>query len=379
MPNKILRWFRTLNYPSYIVFFVTAKCNANCKMCFYKDNMAQADKVNELTLEEYEKISRNIKLINILGISGGEPFVREDLSEIIKVIYKNCSPLVVDLPTNAFFTESVLRQTEEVARYCEDMIIDLQISIDGPEKIHNEIRGLRDGFNRLKETYKGLLPLKKKYRNLRVKACVVYSHYNEDYMEELFSILDRDFRDLDRIVFSVVHGSVSTKEAFNFNWNRYFSICDKIRQSSFVNSIKDFHSISTIALRIAKNDFLKEVLKTKDMYRKCGAGRRVIIINEIGEVFPCEPLWDSLGNLRKDDYDIGKIINSDQMRAFNEKMFREKCNCHWGLVLSNALIYKPRYYPKILNEMMKITARSILKRRGEPKYKYDCKIGFACP
>ncbi len=359
--SKFLRWFETINYPSYVIFFVTAKCNANCKMCFYKDNMAKSSQELELTPQEYEKISKNIKIINMLGISGGEPFLREDLSEIVKIIYKNCRPLVLDLPTNGFFVDSVLKQAEEIASYCKDMVVDIQLSIDGPEKVHNEIRGLREGFSKVKETYIGLTALKKKYKNLRVKACTVYSHYNQAHIEELFDILSKDFKDLDRVVFSVVHGSVSNGEAFNFDWNKYFEICDKIRNNSTVKRLDDFHSIFTIALRIAKNSFLKEVLKTKDMYKKCGAGRKVIAIGETGEVFPCEPLWHSVGNLRKNNYDIDKILKSAEMISFNEKIIKEKCTCHWGLPLSNALIYKPKYYPKILFEMGRIFAKSLCR------------------
>jgi sulfatase maturation enzyme AslB (radical SAM superfamily) len=332
-------------------------------MCFYRDHMAQSRGTdNELSLEEYEKISKNIKLINILGISGGEPFLREDLAEIIKIIYKNCSPLVVDLPTNGYFVKSILRQCEEIVRHCRDMVVDIQLSIDGPEKIHNEIRGLKDGFSKVRETYQGLISLRKKYKNLRVKACVVYSHYNQEYIEELFDILDSDFKDLDRVVFSVVHGSVSVDQASRFDWDKYFRICDRIRETSVVKDIGDFHSIFTVALRMAKNDYLKEVLKKKDMYKKCQAGRRVVVVNETGNVFPCEPLWHSVGNLRDNNYDLDKILSSSEMGNFNKKIIKERCTCHWGLPLSNTLLYKPSYYPKILFEMGRIIARSI--KRG---------------
>ncbi len=369
MPNKFLRLLKTINYPSYVIFFVTAMCNANCKMCFYKDNMAKSrTSDNELRLDEYEKISKHIPLINILGISGGEPFLRNDLSEIVSIIYKNCSPLVVDLPTNGYCVDSVLRQSEEIVKYCKNMLIDIQLSIDGPEAIHNDIRGLKDGFRRLKETYKGLIALRERYKNLRVKACVVYSHYNQEHIEELFDILDRDFKDLDRMVFSVVHGSVSNLEAFRFDWDRYFKICNKIRKESVVKSIRDFHSIFTIALRMAKNDFLKEVLKTKDMYKKCGAGKKVIVVNETGSVFPCEPLWRPVGELRENNYDISQILNSDQMEDFNNKIIEERCNCHWGLPLSNTLICKPKYYPKILFEMARVITKSLItKEKGAVK------------
>jgi len=364
MPSKVSRWVKTLNYPSYVIFFVTSRCNANCKMCFYKVNMDSNKAKDELTIDEYEKISRNIKLINILGISGGEPFLRNDLSEIVKVMYRNCSPLVVDLPTNGFFVESVVKQAESIAKYCKNMVVDMQLSIDGPEEIHNEIRGLKDGFSKVRETYKGLVRLKSKYKNLRVKACVVYSHYNQEHIEELFSVLDRDFKELDRVVFSVVHGSVSNAEALQFDWERYFKICDKIRATSSVKSIRDFHSIFTVALRIAKNDFLKEVLRTKDMYKKCGAGKKVVVINETGRVFPCEPLWLPVGDLRNNGYDIGQVLDSDEMKEFKKRIEEERCTCHWGLPMSNSLLYNPKYYPKILIEMLRIIGRSVSVRHG---------------
>ena len=99
------------------------------------------------------------------------------------------------------------------------------------------------------------------------------------------------------------------------------------------------------------------------MYKECRAGKKVIVVNETGKVFPCEPLWYSVGDLRDNNYDIGQILNSDEMKNFHKKITEEKCTCHWGLPLSNTLIYKPEYYPKILYEMVRIITRSGLKRR----------------
>ncbi|HBR14560.1 MAG TPA: hypothetical protein DD723_03320 [Candidatus Omnitrophica bacterium] len=361
--NRWTRWIQTFHYPSYFIFFVTARCNARCPMCFYMENMESNAAKRELRVEEYEKISRSIPLINILGISGGEPFLREDLHEIVQVMYKNCSPWVVDLPTNGFLTKSVLKQVEEIARRCPDMVVDLQLSIDGPPEIHNQIRGLKDGFGRMRETYLGLVALKKRYRNLKVKACVVYSHYNQDHIEPLFDMLHSDFTDLDRIVFSVAHGSVYNDEAMAFDWERYFKNCARIREASTVKDIKDLHSIFTIALRIVKNDLLKEILRKKNMVQLCGAGQKVVVINELGQVFPCEPLWRPVGDLTKNGYDLNQILRSEAMKQFQDQIVREKCNCHWGLPMSTALIYSPRYYPKILFEMTRILSRSLFRSK----------------
>ena len=45
-----------LNFPSYVIFFITSKCNARCRFCFYWKNIEESDKKKELDLEEIEKI-----------------------------------------------------------------------------------------------------------------------------------------------------------------------------------------------------------------------------------------------------------------------------------------------------------------------------------
>ena len=357
--NKARRWLRTFHYPSYVIFFVTARCNASCKMCFYKENMDSNVAKDELTLSEYDRISQGIPFINVLGISGGEPFLRHDLHEIVKILYRNCAPVVVDLPTNGYFPQEVVRQVKVMAEDCPKMTIDCQLSIDGPEAIHDEIRGLKNGFQRMRDTYLELVGLKKHYRNLKLKACVVYSHYNQDHMPELFAMLDRDFPDFDRVVFSVAHGSVANPQVMDFDWQKYFGFCENFRRTVTVQRVLDVHSLLTIALRIAKNDFLKKILQSKDMYRKCRAGQRVIVINEIGQVFPCEPLWQPVGNLRQNGYDLQEVLDSETMQEFQDQIKRDCCNCHWGLPMSNTILFSPRYYPLLLGEMFKIVARSL--------------------
>lgn len=357
--QKVMRWFRNLHYPSYAIFFVTARCNARCRMCFYQDNMDANAAKDELSLEEYAKIAQSMKMVNILGISGGEPFIRKDLEGIVKIFYEKCSPYVVDIPTNGYFVESVARQVEAIAASCPKMVVDIQLSIDGPEDVHNRIRGLKGSYARLRDTYKQLIGLKQKYKNLRVKACVVYSYYNQGHMEELFDILKRDFPEFDRVVFSVAHGSVSNEEAMRFDWDKYFQLCERVRRATTINNLFDFHSLFTVSLRVVKNEFLKDILKKKDMYRHCRSGESVIVVNEKGKVFPCEPLWEPVGDLRRNSYDLQAILDSTEMAQFKEKIKKECCQCHWGLPMSNSLLYSPRYYPLILREMAHIFWRSM--------------------
>ncbi len=351
--QKINRFIRTINYPSYFVFFVTKKCNANCKMCFYKDNMNK-ENGKELTIYEYDMISKQIKTLNILGISGGEPFLRKDLSEILYIFYKNCKPLVIDLPTNGFFTDIIIKQTEQILTVAKDTTIDIQLSLDGPESIHDEIRGIKGSFNKVKETYNRLLVLRKKYKNLRIKICTVYSHYNQNYIFELSDIINKYFNNIDRFVFSVVHGSAHNLKSFDINWEIYFWLCSHLDKHIIVHNKRDFHSLFTRALRKHKNNVLRDVIDKNNMYKKCNAGKRVIVINEIGDVMPCEPLWYKIGNLRENGYCINSILNSDAMNTFLKNRNSDSCkSCNWGLPMSNNLLYSPKHYASIIKEMVK--------------------------
>lgn len=366
MASKVLRLLKSIGdrRPTYHIFFVTARCNAKCPMCFYMDNMENSTgRQAELTLEEYEKISRGIPSINILGISGGEPFMRKDLAEIVKIFYRNCKPIVVDLPTNASYTENVVRQVEDMAANCPDLTIDVQLSLDGPQDVHDKIRGIPDGFDKVHETYRALLPVRARHPNLKLKACVVYSHYNQDRMEELFEVLHRDYAELDRIVFSVAHGSVWEEDSLDLDWARYFKLCGELEGSTRI-STTDFHSVFTFALRQVKNHVLRKNLREGDFYRHCQAGQRVIVVGETGQVYPCEPLWESVGDLRENGYDLEGVLQSEEMRRFQEQIIEKKCNCHWGLPMSNNLLSSPGWYPRILASMAKVLARNILLSRN---------------
>ncbi|MFH0753212.1 MAG: radical SAM protein [Candidatus Omnitrophota bacterium] len=365
MLNMLKRWVQSWGKPSYVVFFVTSRCNAACPMCLYQTNMQQNSGQPELTVDEYAKISRSIGPFPVLGISGGEPFLRKDLADIVSVIYKNSMPLVLDLPTNGFLTDAVLFQTEEIARRCPGMNIDLQLSIDGPEAVHDKIRGVTGGFKHLCATYAGLVALKKEYPNLRVKACVVFSSYNEDDMDALFRLLDEDFPALDRVVFSVVHGRVSDTVSRDVHWQKYFDRCDAQRRDFILRKKFDMHSLFTMALRFVKNDFLKRILQTKDMYRHCKAGQSVVVVDELGKVYGCEHLWQVVGGLRDQGYDLKSILASKPMRDFHRQIKERKCTCHWGLPMSNTLLYSPSYYPAIVAEMFKILWRRPLGKKRD--------------
>ena len=117
---------------------VTYRCNARCSMCSrYK---APSRPEEEISIETIKKLPR----MYFTNITGGEPFIRTDLPEIVRELYKLSDRIVIS--TNGFFTDRIIALAKQFPR------IGIRISIEGLEDTNNEIRGLENGFRRGYET-----------------------------------------------------------------------------------------------------------------------------------------------------------------------------------------------------------------------------------
>lgn len=125
---------------------VTYRCNARCTMCNrYK---APSKPEEEISIETIKKLPK----MYFTNITGGEPFIRQDLPDIVRELYKKSDRIVIS--TNGFFTDRIIKLCEEFPN------IGIRISIEGLEQTNNEIRGLPDGFNRGYTTLKKLVEMK---------------------------------------------------------------------------------------------------------------------------------------------------------------------------------------------------------------------------
>ena len=125
---------------------VTYRCNARCTMCNRYKAPSRPDE--EISIETIKKLPK----MYFTNITGGEPFIREDLPEIVRELYKKSDRIVIS--TNGFFTDRIIKLCEEFPN------IGIRISIEGLEQTNNEIRGLNDGFNRGYSTLKKLVEMK---------------------------------------------------------------------------------------------------------------------------------------------------------------------------------------------------------------------------
>src|SRR3982751_5527084 len=80
-----------------VILFVTSRCNAFCQTCFYHEEL---NRPGDMTFAQIEKVSRTMPPITDLWLSGGEPMLRRDLTQIIDAFVENNGVGRVIIPTN---------------------------------------------------------------------------------------------------------------------------------------------------------------------------------------------------------------------------------------------------------------------------------------
>ncbi|MEM7244521.1 MAG: radical SAM protein [Acidobacteriota bacterium] len=137
--------------PRLLTYTVTFKCNARCQMCDSWKLPGQGD----LTLPEIESIFRQLPRLDAVRLTGGEPFVRKDLPEILALAQDLLDPMLVHVTTNGFLTNKIVALCEG-----RDHRRPLQVlvSIDGLAETHDDIRGRDGAFDSCLATLQELAP-----------------------------------------------------------------------------------------------------------------------------------------------------------------------------------------------------------------------------
>jgi MoaA/NifB/PqqE/SkfB family radical SAM enzyme len=131
--------------PTDAIIAVTLNCNSRCVMCDIWKNDIQ----DEMKPHEYEALPTTLREINI---TGGEPFLREDLPEILETIQARCGAVRLIVSTHGFMTERIRKLGPELKRVAPDLA--LRISIDGVAATHERVRGIPRGFQKDMESLK---------------------------------------------------------------------------------------------------------------------------------------------------------------------------------------------------------------------------------
>ena len=325
--------------PTDASIILTYRCPMHCQMCNIWNN--PTDPKKEIQPKDLECLPQ-LKFINL---TGGEPFIREDLEEFVRICFTK-SPRIV-ISTSGWFEDRVIALAEKFPN------IGIRISMEGLAKKNDELRGREGGFA------KGLRILKK-LKEMGVKdigfGCTV-SNYNSSDMLELYKISKEMNMEFATATF---HNSYYFHKYDNVVTNKD-QVCKDFE--TLVNwQLSEWHPKSWF--RAFFNMGLINYIEGNRRMLPCEAGSANFFIDPFGDVFPCngmeERYWkESMGNIH-DTPDFEELWNSEQANHVRELVRKCPKNC-WMVGTASPVMHKYIRHP--LAWALKNKARNIL---GKP-------------
>ncbi len=356
------RGWRPPPTPITLTFSVTNRCQSRCLTCRIWELYRQKPELRdaELTLDEIERIFRGLGHIYFFNVSGGEPFLREDLSDIFRLAIRHLSPRVLHTPTNALLPERIEGTTavilQHMAQIGYDAPFTVKPSLDGIGARHDEIRGVPGNFVRVLETLERLKRLRERYPNLHVEVGTVVSRAN---MHEIDAIVDY----VHTLDIESYRNEIAEQRAEFFNredpitpsGEEYAALMEvfarRVRKN--IGAKRELAKI-TEALRLVYYEYAARILQERRQVLPCYAGITNAHINPYGQVWPCCVLgYDRpLGELRAADYDFGRVWHSPQAQAVRASIRAGECACPLANQAYSNILCDPVATGKVLANMV---------------------------
>jgi len=200
---RYLRHLRREKRLHTVILFVTSRCNAKCRTCFY---WSALNEDGDLTLAELERLSRTMPPFSQLLLSGGEPTLREDLPDIVRLFVRHNGIESLNFPTNGLKPERPRAFVERILEENETLTVYVNFSVDGLAATHDRIRAVPGNFAKVEQAIALIQPLRERFRK-RLWVGVVSVICRENY-RELIPLAEYFLRQrvLDGHYFQIVRG-----------------------------------------------------------------------------------------------------------------------------------------------------------------------------
>ncbi len=341
--------------PIQLTFFVTRKCNAHCPFCFYLSRK-DAPPAAELTLEEVRKVSASLGRLLWLAFSGGELFLREDLAEITAAFYERNKPSIILLSTNGLLPGKIAVQTEAILKHCPKSTVAVKLSLDGPEEVHDALRGVPGAFQKAMSTYEKLRPLLDRYRNFELGINSVFCSANQGQMDGLIAFV----KDLDGIrahTISLVRGAVAEEGLKDVDMELYRGTIEKL-EANLKASRRGRYRFPGARLKAAQDilqrRLIHDTVQKKRRLVPCYAGKLTLVMTEAGDVYPCESFTRNMGNVRAWEYDVKKLLNGSEARAALHAVQHSGCYCTHECYMIMNILFNPALYLSLAKEYARL-------------------------
>lgn len=303
---------------------ITYRCNAKCTMCGIGDLKEHV----ELSLEEYKSLfsdpiwSTNIKSVNI---TGGEPFLRNDLLQLVGNLYnksKNIKTIVVN--TNGILTDRIVEFVKNIIPLINSnkkTSLKIYISLDGLGTHHDEIRKIKGCFENVNKTICELIKIREEYDFEIILNCTVINDNYKNIYEVYEYAIDH------KVEINYTYAMTSN---IYFQNNEKVTELDKNKREYFIEFLKMF--INTEAGKKMSSyyrNLIKMLMGEKRMIG-CIFQEKGVFIHPSGSVFRCWVHDKEIGNIKNDSLNEIWMKQNEKCTVEDIKKRCESCfnNCY---------------------------------------------------
>lgn len=324
-----------LEYPLAFTYIVTRSCRRLCKYCF-----ANATYPKNEELIKFSKLSQIIDEAHTLGIrsiniSGGEPFLRKDMVEILK--YMLDKGMYITVSTKEALSEHIVRRLKNAG------LEDMQVSLDSPNpETANLLVGTENYFNEIINTIKLLV-----HHGIKVHINCVITSYNIKQVPGLLDLIEM-------LGACEVALSPYTRSLGRHSNDLFPSIDDQLWLNSVISDLREKHKkLKIIPEEPPINFNASSNYEAMPQRSGCSVGVVGFIILPNGEVTVCERVpYDPdliMGNLNSQSImEIWSSLKWDQLCFPSQEQYKgtecydceafESCNRKRSRCLVNSII-----------------------------------------
>src|SRR4030095_4184244 len=153
--------------PTVLIFNCTFVCDARCTMC---NNWKRGNRKEDMSLEQIDGVFDHDfwGAVENLNISGGEPTTRNDLPEMVEMFQRRLPRLrKIGINTTGLTPARAIPMLTRIVKFCaeKELRISTRVSLDGIGDVHDQVRAVKNGFDKASKTIDAMQALAKDYGN----------------------------------------------------------------------------------------------------------------------------------------------------------------------------------------------------------------------
>jgi len=155
--------------PTVLIYNCTWVCDAKCTMC---SNWKFGDRKSDMTLAQLEPVMAHPfwGAVENLNISGGEPTTRNDLPRMVEVFHRHLPRMrKIGINTTGLTPHRAIPMLTKIVEFCAEkgLLISIRVSLDGIGDIHDQVRVVKNGFEKACKTIEAMQALAKQHDNFQ--------------------------------------------------------------------------------------------------------------------------------------------------------------------------------------------------------------------